>query len=177
MLTEEKIPVHDAVRGACELLGLDPLHIANEGQFLAVVAPEYADAALNALSLTAGGRGGSDNRRSARAASWSGSGHDALRWKQNCRHARRRSAPAHLLRSGFRKCHGNRYAGWLLKVEERLLARNQIVEEFFSREAFGWLKLAAPCPSVFSREAACLRLDAALMPPMRSTFPSNLFIP
>ena len=43
------IPVRDAVRGACELLGLDPLHIANEGQFLAVVAPEYADAALDAL--------------------------------------------------------------------------------------------------------------------------------
>ena len=33
--------MRDAVRGACELLGLDPLHIANEGQFLAVVAPEY----------------------------------------------------------------------------------------------------------------------------------------
>jgi hydrogenase expression/formation protein HypE len=37
------------------LLGLDPLHIANEGQFLAVVAPEYADAAINALNLAPGG--------------------------------------------------------------------------------------------------------------------------
>src|SRR5580693_1907593 len=55
VLTEEVIPVHDAVRGACELLGLDPLHIANEGQFLAVVSPEYADAALNALNLAHGG--------------------------------------------------------------------------------------------------------------------------
>lgn len=55
VLSEEHIPVHDAVRGACELLGLDPLHIANEGQFLAVVAPEYADAALNAMCLCAGG--------------------------------------------------------------------------------------------------------------------------
>jgi len=55
-LVEEMIPMRDAVRGACELLGLDPLHIANEGQFLAVVAPEYADAAVNALSLTAGGQ-------------------------------------------------------------------------------------------------------------------------
>ena len=49
VLIEEQLPVRDAVRGACELLGLDPLHIANEGQFLAVVAPEYADAALDAL--------------------------------------------------------------------------------------------------------------------------------
>jgi hydrogenase expression/formation protein HypE len=56
VLVEEMIPMRDAVRGACELLGLDPLHIANEGQFLAVVAPEYADAALNALSLIAGGQ-------------------------------------------------------------------------------------------------------------------------
>jgi hydrogenase expression/formation protein HypE len=54
-LQEESIPVRDAVRGACELLGLDPLHIANEGQFLAVVSPEYADAAINAINLTPGG--------------------------------------------------------------------------------------------------------------------------
>ncbi len=55
VLFENKIPIRDAVRGACELLGLDPLHIANEGQFLAVVAPEYADVALNALALAPGG--------------------------------------------------------------------------------------------------------------------------
>lgn len=55
VLFEDQIPVRDIVRGACELLGLDPLHIANEGQFLAVVSAEYADAALNALSLAPGG--------------------------------------------------------------------------------------------------------------------------
>jgi len=54
-LNEDKIPVRDSVRGACELLGLDPLHIANEGQFLAVVSPEYADMALNALCQSDGG--------------------------------------------------------------------------------------------------------------------------
>jgi hydrogenase expression/formation protein HypE len=55
VLFEDDIPMRDEVRGACELLGLDPLHIANEGQFLAVVAQEYADAALNALRQTEGG--------------------------------------------------------------------------------------------------------------------------
>jgi hydrogenase expression/formation protein HypE len=52
---EDRVPMHDAVRGACELLGLDPLHIANEGQFLAVVAPRDADAALAAVRAVAGG--------------------------------------------------------------------------------------------------------------------------
>jgi len=54
-LLEEKIPVRDCVRGACELLGLDPLHIANEGQFLAVVAPESVEVAMRALHAVPGG--------------------------------------------------------------------------------------------------------------------------
>ena len=49
VLFEDKIPVRDPVRGACELLGLDPLHIANEGQFLAVLAPDCAGVGLEAL--------------------------------------------------------------------------------------------------------------------------------
>jgi hydrogenase expression/formation protein HypE len=56
VLEEHEVPVREAVRGACELLGLDPLHIANEGQFLAVVAPESADTALDALRKSPGGR-------------------------------------------------------------------------------------------------------------------------
>jgi len=35
--------------GACDLLGIDPLYVANEGKFIAVVAPEEADAAVAAL--------------------------------------------------------------------------------------------------------------------------------
>jgi hydrogenase expression/formation protein HypE len=56
-LAEEQIPIRDTVRGACELLGLEPMHIANEGQFLAVVAPERAEAALAALRAAPGGQG------------------------------------------------------------------------------------------------------------------------
>jgi len=56
VLAEDLIPIRDEVRGACELLGLDPLHIANEGQFLAVVAVEQAETALDALRSTAGGQ-------------------------------------------------------------------------------------------------------------------------
>jgi hydrogenase expression/formation protein HypE len=55
LLREGQIPIRDEVRGVCELLGLDPLHIANEGQFLAVLAPECADAALAAVRGAPGG--------------------------------------------------------------------------------------------------------------------------
>jgi hydrogenase expression/formation protein HypE len=55
-LFEERVPVRDAVRGACELLGLDVLHIANEGQFLAVVAPADTEQALGAIRAVSGGQ-------------------------------------------------------------------------------------------------------------------------
>ena len=43
---ESKLPIHESVRGLCEVLGLDPLYVANEGKLVAVVAPEDADTAL-----------------------------------------------------------------------------------------------------------------------------------
>ncbi len=48
-IDETALPVGEAVRGACELLGLDPLYVANEGKLVAIVAPEAAEAALAAL--------------------------------------------------------------------------------------------------------------------------------
>jgi hydrogenase expression/formation protein HypE len=48
-LDEHAIPVRAGVRGACEILGLDPLTIANEGKLLAVVAPASAEGALAAM--------------------------------------------------------------------------------------------------------------------------------
>jgi hydrogenase expression/formation protein HypE len=49
VLEESSLPVRPAVAAACELLGIDPLYVANEGKFIAVVAPEEAEAALAAL--------------------------------------------------------------------------------------------------------------------------------
>ncbi|USN98004.1 MAG: hydrogenase expression/formation protein HypE [Phycisphaeraceae bacterium] len=54
-IDEPEIPVRDEVRGACELLGLDPLHVANEGQFVAVVSGEDADHALESVRSVPGG--------------------------------------------------------------------------------------------------------------------------
>ncbi len=49
VLDEERLPLHPMVTGACELLGIDPLYVANEGKFVAVVAPEEAETGLAAL--------------------------------------------------------------------------------------------------------------------------------
>jgi hydrogenase expression/formation protein HypE len=49
MLDEEEIPVREVVRGACEMLGLDPLYVANEGKMLAIVAPELAERLLKCM--------------------------------------------------------------------------------------------------------------------------------
>ena len=57
MLDETLIPVPDVVRGACSFLGLDPLHIANEGRFVAIVAPQNAEAAVAACNAHPLGKG------------------------------------------------------------------------------------------------------------------------
>ncbi|MEB3224213.1 MAG: hydrogenase expression/formation protein HypE [Synechococcus sp.] len=46
---ERDIPVREDVRGACEILGFDPLYVANEGRFVAFVPPQQADKSLEIL--------------------------------------------------------------------------------------------------------------------------------
>ncbi|MGD9116259.1 MAG: hydrogenase expression/formation protein HypE [Dehalococcoidia bacterium] len=48
-IEEKAIPVHEAVLGACEMLGFDPLYVANEGKMIAVVAPQDAEKVLAAM--------------------------------------------------------------------------------------------------------------------------------
>lgn len=48
-IDEAKIPIRDDVAGACEILGFDPLYVANEGRFVAFVPPELADKTLDIL--------------------------------------------------------------------------------------------------------------------------------
>ncbi len=55
-LEETRIPIWDEVKGACEILGLDPLYVANEGKCLAIVAPDVAEAVLEAMRSHSLGR-------------------------------------------------------------------------------------------------------------------------
>jgi hydrogenase expression/formation protein HypE len=52
LLQEEAIPVHPEVRAACEMLGFDPLYIANEGKLVAMIAGEDAERVLSAMRAT-----------------------------------------------------------------------------------------------------------------------------
>jgi hydrogenase expression/formation protein HypE len=54
IVREGDVPVDPAVAGAAEILGIDPMYVANEGKLVAFVAPEAADAALNALRSVPG---------------------------------------------------------------------------------------------------------------------------
>jgi hydrogenase expression/formation protein HypE len=51
---EADVPIAPAVKGACEILGIDPLYVANEGRLVAFVAPDAVDDALVALRAVAG---------------------------------------------------------------------------------------------------------------------------
>jgi hydrogenase expression/formation protein HypE len=56
VVREGDVPVQPAVAGASEILGIDPMYVANEGKLVAFVAPEAADAALSALRSVPGGQ-------------------------------------------------------------------------------------------------------------------------
>jgi hydrogenase expression/formation protein HypE len=55
-LDEKAIPIRDEVRGACEMLGLDPLYVANEGKLIAIVDPAAVDLILDAMRQNPAGR-------------------------------------------------------------------------------------------------------------------------
>ena len=48
-IEEESVPVREDVRGACEMLGLDPLYVANEGKLVAIAAPNAAEVLVEAM--------------------------------------------------------------------------------------------------------------------------------
>ncbi len=55
-LDESALPIRDEVRGICELLGLDPLYLANEGKLVAICPPEHSDRLLEAMREHPAGR-------------------------------------------------------------------------------------------------------------------------
>ncbi len=56
-IDEDQLPLRDEVKGMCEILGLDPLYLANEGTLVLFVPADQADAAVTAMRKTGAGRG------------------------------------------------------------------------------------------------------------------------
>ena len=55
-INEQQTPIRSEVKGFCEILGLDPLYLANEGKIVCVVPPDETDAALSAMKSQAYGK-------------------------------------------------------------------------------------------------------------------------
>jgi len=55
-LIEDDVPVHEDVKAACELLGLDPMYVANEGKLICICAPQHAETLLNIMKSHAYGK-------------------------------------------------------------------------------------------------------------------------
>jgi hydrogenase expression/formation protein HypE len=55
IIDQTQIPVREDVQGACEILGLDPLYVANEGKLVAFVSPEVSETVLDVMRMDAMG--------------------------------------------------------------------------------------------------------------------------
>ena len=79
IVNEAAVPVDPAVAGASELLGIDPLYVANEGKFVAFVAPEAADERARRAAVGARLRARRRDRRGQDRAAGHGAGRDRVR--------------------------------------------------------------------------------------------------
>jgi len=55
-IEESSIPVHEDVKGACEILGFDPIYVANEGRFIAIVPKKDLEKALEVMKASEEGK-------------------------------------------------------------------------------------------------------------------------
>ena len=54
LVNESSVPIHPAVHGACEILGIDPMYVANEGKLIAIISPDAAERTLDAMRMVEG---------------------------------------------------------------------------------------------------------------------------
>ncbi len=97
-LEQSSLPIHEEVKGACELLGLDPLYVANEGKLIAIVAAGSCRGRIAGDAKSSAGKGSADHWQSKERECRSRHHADAARDIASGRHARGRSTASHLLR-------------------------------------------------------------------------------
>ncbi len=99
-IDETATPIRDEVKAFCEILGLDPLYLANEGKIVIVAPPDEAEAALAAMRAHPLGSRGDHRTRQCRGGG-AGDHADRLRRLADRRHAGRRAIAANLLRKAM----------------------------------------------------------------------------
>ena len=99
VVAEDQLPVRGPVAGASELLGIDPLYVANEGKLVAFVAGDAVSRGPRRSARRAGRRGRCTHRRGGRGAARAGAGPHRVRRPPHDRHARGRPAAPDLLTS------------------------------------------------------------------------------
>ena len=103
LVSEDDIPVRPEVRGACELLGIDPMYVACEGRLVAVVPGDSADRAVAALRAHPLGAQAAVIGHGRRGPAGDRPAQDGVRRHPDRRPAGRRPAPPHLLRHQLNK--------------------------------------------------------------------------
>ncbi len=124
-LEETQIPLSEPVQGACEILGLDPLYVANEGKLLAIVPARRLRSRLVRDDSPSSGPRRCDHRRSCCGPSWTGDDENSRRRRTRRGYAQRRATAAHLLRIR---------AGRISPCRDSIIPLGQRFESF----ALGW---------------------------------------
>ena len=121
VLEESRVPVRPEVVGAGEILGIDPLYVANEGKLVAFVAPELADAALDAMRALPAGVDAAIVGEVREEPPGRVLGRTDVRGTSADRHAGRGPAAAHLLSGADRQtaCSGAEVAEQVIDHEGR----------------------------------------------------------
>ena len=97
-IEESAVPVEEVVKGACEILGLDPLYVANEGRFVAFVPQAQAARVVEILQAAPGLGASGAHRRCGRRTAQPGHPPQPHRRQPRPRHAHRRATAQNLLR-------------------------------------------------------------------------------
>ena len=97
-IDESATPIREEVKAFCEILGLDPLYLANEGKIVAIAPPNEADAALAALTSPSAREARRNRRTGTFGRARAGDDAHRVRRAADRRHAGRRAIAAHLLK-------------------------------------------------------------------------------
>ena len=98
-IEETAIPMLEDVQGACEILGFDPLYVANEGRFISFVPAQEAERALQQMRCPSTGDASPHHRNGIRRQSGACNHAKPDRSNPRRRHAQRRAAPTDLLKN------------------------------------------------------------------------------